>query len=286
MNYKYEKLIRKKASRYHKTNPEEKSEDFLMNKACQEVELYDWGDTDFIVPLRRLLKSCREEGRFNSFGWFYIHSLLTKYLCGRLLIQDQYNKHPQIKKERIHNPLFIISLPRTGTTLLQRLLAQDHANRSLLYWEGLFPAPFPQLSTQKTDSRIQAAEEFLQIRNAVVPSINTIHSACVHQPEECFLLLDKSFISPLLHILFGLPTYYKWMKKQNMSTVYRYYKKQLQILQFTNPHSTQQRWILKSPFHMFGINSLLEVFPDARIVQIHRAPIQSLSSQCSMRTPT
>jgi len=284
MNNKYEKMVRKKASFYHETNPEEKSEVFLMKKACREVGLYDWGDMSFVSPLQRLLNSCREEGCFNSFGWFYIHSLLIKYLCGRLLIQKQCNKYPPIKKERIHKPLFIVSLPRTGTTLLQRLLAQDPVNRTLHYWEGLFPAPFPRLSTQKTDPRIPAAEEFLKIRNAVVPSINTLHSVDVRQPEECFLLLDKSFISPQFHVLFDLPIYYNWLKRQSMATVYRYYKKQLQILQFTNPHSTQQQWILKCPFHMFGINSLLEVFPDARIVQIHRSPIQSLSSLCSMLT--
>ncbi len=284
MNHKYEKLIRKKASRYHKTNPEEKSEDFLMNKACQEVGLYDWGDTGFVAPLRRLLNSCREEGEFNSFGWFYIHSLLTKYLCGRLLIQKQYKQYPQINEEQIRKPLFIVSLPRTGTTLLQRLLAQDHSNRSLLYWEGLFPAPFSGLSEQDADSRVQAAEEFLRIRNAVVPNINIMHSAYVRQPEECFLLLDKSFISPMFHVLFDLPSYYKWLKGQDMLPIYHYYKKQLQLLQFMNPQNAQQRWVLKSPFHMFGINSLLRVFPDACVVQTHRAPIQSLSSLCSMLT--
>ena len=283
MNNKYDKLVRKKASCYHKTNPEEKSEDFLMNNACREVGLYNWGDIDFVVPLRRLLNSCREEGGFNSFGWFYIHSLLTKYLCGRLLIQKYCKQHPKISQERIHKPLFIISLPRTGTTLLQRLLAQDPANRNLLYWEGLSPAPF-QLSPQKKLTRIQNAKKFLQIRNAVIPSINSIHSAHVHQPEECFLLLDKSFISPQLHVLFDLPLYYKWLKKKDMGDVYRYYKKQLQLLQFTNPYGAEQRWVLKCPFHLFGIKSLLEVFPDARIVQIHRAPTQSLSSLCSMLT--
>ncbi|CAK8711478.1 hypothetical protein KKHLCK_00470 [Candidatus Electrothrix laxa] len=284
MDTNFEKLIRKEASCYHKTNPEEKSEDFLMNNACREVGLYDWGDTDFVIPLRMLLNSCREEGGFNSFGWFYIHSLLTKYLCGRLLIQKQYKQYPQISEEQIKKPLFIISLPRTGTTLLQRLLAQDRSNRSLLYWEGLFPAPFSEVSAQKVDSRVQAAEEFLRIRNAVVPNINIMHSVYVRQPEECFLLLDKSFMSPMLHVLFDLPSYYKWLKGQDMLPIYHYYKKQLQLLQFMNPHSAQQRWVLKSPFHMFEINSLLKVFPDACIVQIHRSPIQSLSSQCSMLT--
>ncbi|MCI5125365.1 MAG: sulfotransferase [Candidatus Electrothrix sp. AR5] len=284
MNNKYKNMLRKKASCYHETNPEEKSEEFLMNKACREVELYDWGDMRFVASLRRLLNSCREEGHFNSFGWFYLHSLLIKYLCGRLLIQEYFKKHHKVRQEQIRNPLFIISLPRTGTTLLQRLLAQDYANRNLLYWEGLFPAPFPQLSTPETDPRIQAAKEFLQIRNTVVSNINILHSAYVLQPEECFLLLDKSFISPQFHVLFDLPNYYNWVEQQDMTTVYRYYKKQLQILQSRNPRSSLQRWVLKCPFHMFAINSLLEVFPDARIIQIHRSPIQSISSLCSMLT--
>ncbi|MCI5221164.1 MAG: sulfotransferase [Candidatus Electrothrix sp. AR4] len=284
MNNKYEQLIRKKASCYHETNPEKKSEIFLMNKACREVGVYDWGDTNFVAPLQRLLNSCREEGSFNSFGWFYLHSLLIKYLCGRLLIQKQCNKHHEVEQEQIDKPLFIVSPPRTGTTLLQRLLSQNPSCRSLLYWEGLSPAPYPRSYTQKAAPRIQAAEEFIQIRNTVVPNINMMHSSYARQPEECFHLLDKSFISPRLHVLFDLPSYYKWLKNQDMLSVYRYYKKQLQILQFTNSHSTQQRWILKDPLHMFGINSLLKIFPDACIVQLHRAPIQSLSSLCSMLT--
>lgn len=137
---------------------------------------------------------------------------------------------------------------------------------------------------EETDPRIRSAEEFIQIRNTVVPSINTMHSSYACQPEECFLLLDKSFISPRFHVLFDLSNYYNWLKKQDMFPAYSYYKQQLQMLQSTSLHSAQQRWILKDPLHMFGINSLLEVFPDACVVQIHREPLQSLSSLCSMLT--
>ncbi|WPD21008.1 MAG: sulfotransferase [Candidatus Electrothrix scaldis] len=285
MNNKYEKLFREKASCYHKTNPEEKSEDFLMNKACQKVGLYDWGDTNFVAALRKLLNSFREEGGLNSYGWFFIHSFLTRYLCGRLLVQNQVKQYHEIKEEKIKQPLFIIGLPRTGSTLLQRLLSQAPSCRSLLYWEGLFPAPFSQSYTQQgVDPRIHDAEEFIHIRNSVVQNINTMHSSYACQPEECFLLLDKSFISPRFHVLFDLPDYFDWVKKQDMVPVYLYHKQQLQVLQFTTPHRAQQRWILKDPLHLFGINSLLEVFPDACIVQTHRAPLQSLSSLCSMLT--
>ncbi|MCP4683343.1 MAG: sulfotransferase [Desulfobacterales bacterium] len=275
-------MLKDEAASYYKTNPEKKSEIFLIDKACQEVKLYDWGNTNFVAPLRRLLVSCRKEGGFNSFGWYFIHSLLIKYLCGRLLIQHQYKQYPEIRKEQIRQPLFIIGLPRTGTTFLQRLLSQIPSCRALLYWEALSPAPFPTSNTQKTDPRIQVAKEFLQIRNSVLPTLNIMHSSYVYQPEECFHLLDKSFISPQLHLLFDLPSYYKWLRKQDMLPVYRYYKEQLQILQFTKPHTPQQRWVLKAPLHMFGIKALLEVFPDACIVQPHRSPVQSLASLCSM----
>ncbi|MDU9048415.1 MAG: sulfotransferase [Candidatus Electrothrix sp. Rat3] len=286
MKTRYQKRLKKIASCYYNRNPEEKSEVFLMNKASKKVGLDDWGNTNFVTALSRLLHSCRNEGNLNSFGWFYIHSLMTTYLYGRLTIEEYCKKNPEIKKERIDRPLFIISLPRTGTTLLQRLLTQASCARSLAYWEGLFPAPFPKLypDSQKSDLRIRAAAQFLRIRNTVVPNINMMHPSYIRQPEECFHLLDKEFMSSLFHILFDLPSYYNWLNHQDMLPVYKYYKKQLQILQFSTPRNSRKRWILKSPFHMFGIDHLLKIFPDACIIQTHRSPAQSLSSLCSMLT--
>ena len=266
---------------FYGTTPAEKTEEFFMNAACQATGLSDWGDESFREPLRILLESYKKDAKLNHIGWFMIHQKLTQILCSRLLIRDTLKRNPEILRKKIEKPLFIISQPRTGTTLLQRLLGQDPFNRSLLCWEGLFPAPPPDPETHDIDPRIAETKKILEIQHKIMPEFQIQHSMHATKPEECIFLLEKSLVFHGFHIVNNLPTYYEWLNKQDLTPTYRYHRQQLQILQW---HFPNQRWILKAPIHLHAIEALTTVYPDAYIVQTHRDPCKVIPSSCSLLT--
>jgi len=260
-------------------SPANRSEESLMAAARRRTGLSDWGDDSFREPLGILLESLRKDARLNLLGWIIIHESLTKNLVNRLLIQDELKRHPEILQVPIERPLFIVSMPRTGTTLLQNLLSQDQTNRSLLFWELMSPAPSPEPRTRDIDPRIAKAEKILWLSHKLMPEWATMHPMDAKTPEECFPLLENSFVSYSFAFYGVLPRYLKWIEEQDMVPPYRYYRQQLQLLQFRFP---QKRWVLKAPLHMLCLDALLSVFPDACVVQTHRDPLKVIPSACSL----
>lgn len=257
-------------------------EESLLAAAYQRTGLRDWGeDESFRVPLRILLDAYRKEAKLTLFGRYLIHQKLVKHLANRLLIQQELKRHPDILEVEIRQPLFIVSLPRTGSTLLMRLLAQDAAFRPLLFWEAMAPAPAQEPETRDDDPRIAATEKLLRWQQKILPSLAKIHHFGARQPEECFPLLENSLVFPSFYILANAPSYFQWLteQQQDMTPTYRYYRQQLQILQYRFP---ARRWLLKAPLHMYGLPALLNVFPDAAIVQTHRDLRQVIPSACSL----
>ncbi len=260
-------------------SPANWSEDSLMAAACKNTGLSDWGDESIREPLRVLLESFRKDAKLNSVGWFAVYKTLTRHLSNRLRIQDEVKRHPEILKQEIHKPLFIVSFPRTGTTLLHRLLAQDPANRSLRCWEALCPVPPPDPQTDEVDPRIAATGEELEKFYKIAPNFHAIHSVGAKEQEECFFLFMNTFTSSDFQVYGEIPTYYKWFIKQDLVPAYIFYRRQLQLLQWRYPTS---RWILKAPSHMYGLDALFTVFPDACVLQIHRHPFRTVPSKCSL----
>lgn len=255
------------------------NENSLLAEACRATGLSDWGDDSFREPLRILLKSYREEAKLSPQGCMVIFRELTGYLANRLRIQEEIRQHPQINNESITSPVFIIGLPRSGTTLLQRLLACDPNNRPLLYWEAICPAPVPQIQDRETDPRINAAEQVIQGMHSLVPELAYIHPMGASQPDECIALLANTFVFPYFSTFSHLPSYGKWFKKQDMTKIYQYYRTELQLLQL---FVKSKRWVLKCPFHLSSGQAILDVFPDALIIQTHRQPNKIIPSMCSL----
>lgn len=251
----------------------------LMAAACRKTGLSDWGDDNFLEPLHILLESCRKEANLSSLGWMVFHEQITNHLSNRLLIQNELKRNPEIYNEPIEKPLFIVSLPRTGTTLLQKLLFQDTTYRSLLCWESRTPIPPPGPNTCGDNIRITKVEKELKRLYKIAPKLALIHHMKANEPEECNSLLANSLTFYTFHIFLNLPTYSQWLKTCDMVPVYQYYKLQLQMLQSRLP---RKPWILKSPFHTLSLDALLTVFPDACILQTHRDPSKVLSSSCSL----
>ena len=256
-----------------------RSETSLMDAACRKTGLSDWGNEDFLIPLQILIESYRKDARLNHSGWIRNHELIIHHLCNRLLIQNTINSYPEIRQEQIHHPLFIVGMPRTGTTFLHRLISQDPSNRSPLFWETRNPAPPPDIRTYDTDPRIEHTNNHIKNLHKATPELPSIHLLDARVPEECMLLLANNFVSTFFRLFATIPQYMKWLYQQDMIPTYRYHREQIKILQFRYPTC---RWVLKAPEHMFAMQALLSIYPDACIVQTHRDLYQSIPSLCSL----
>ncbi|WP_019504294.1 sulfotransferase [Pleurocapsa sp. PCC 7319] len=254
------------------------SETSLLSTAQNQSQLSDWGNEDFRVALQILLKSLEREANLNFMGRLILRKYFLQLLVNRLKIQDTFKHHPEILQVPIRKPLFITGLPRTGTTFLHRLLAQDPNCRWLHLWELYNPCPPPEKYNAETDARIEIARKFIQRQQNLAPALAIAHALDAQAPEEGNQLFEHSFASMLFEFRFCVPSYGAWLKTQDMVAQYQYFRQQLQLLGW----HWSGRWVLKEPVHLFHLDALLEVFPDACIVQTHRAPFEVMPSMCSL----
>lgn len=254
-------------------------EESLRRAARARTGLADFGDPTFVEPLRLLLASLEREAELQPFGRLFARRVLVHTLANRLRLEDDWKRHPAILDERVHAPLFVLGPSRSGTTLLFKLLTGDPAHRWLSYWEAHTPSPPPVRETYAVDARRRAARREVRALDYLVPNLLAIHEFEAEGPEECFPLLANTLAGVQFSWMFDVPTYDRWLTDYDMTGAYRYYRQQLQLLQWRCPG---ERWVLKSPVHLFAINALLASFPDARIVQLHRDPLAVLPSTCSL----
>jgi Sulfotransferase family len=250
----------------------------LIADALKQTHLSDWGDQSFIDSLDVLLNSLNQEANLSLMGRLLLKKYLTDLLVNRLKIQSTFNTHPEILNVPIERPLFITGLPRTGTTFLHRLLAQDPKFRWLHLWELFQPCPPPELAHANTDPRIQATEKLMKKYRALAPLLSTAHLIEIQIPEEGNQLFEHAFSNWLFLFRSHVPTYETWLRSQSMVPQYKYYQQQLQLLSWRWPG----RWLLKAPCHLRNLEALIKIFPDACIVQTHRDPSSVVPSLCSL----
>ena len=237
----------------------ELKEESLLQAAQSLTKLDDFGDESFLRPLKVLLKSLEEEASLNFMGRYLLWQYFVKLLVNRLKIQEQFNRYPEIFQVQIKKPLFVLGLPRCGTTFLFNLLCQDPNSRWLHLWELLNPCPPPEAQTSLRDPRIQQAQKSLKLYDWVAPNLKVTHYYNPRGPEECNKLFEHNFVSPLFAVKNNVPSYYQWLvERQDLFTLsYKYYRQQLQLLSWK---WQEEHWVLKAPFHLAHINSLLKVF--------------------------
>src|SRR5438477_9248428 len=186
--------------------------------------------------------------------------------------------YPDIARQAISEPLFIVGLPRSGTTLLHHLVAADPEYRSPLMWEVMSPSP-PTPAIEKR--RIQRATQSCNFFNWLAPTFRYVHAVGAELPQECIGLMAPTFMSDQFDAMYYVPSYRAWFFRQDLRPAYEYHRRFLQHLQFRRP---ARRWILKAPTHMSAMPGLLSVYPDALFVQTHRTPVDSMASVSSLVT--
>ena len=251
-------------------------ESSLIDAAWRHTGLADFGDDAFREPLGRLLHSLEHEARLNLMGKLAARQEILQLLVNRLHLQRDRKAWPGIAAQTIARPLFITGLPRTGTTLLHSLLAQDPQNRSPLTWEVMYPSP-PDGTDVK--QRITRARKNLAWLDRLAPGFKAIHLSGAELPQECVAIMSHAFMSDEFDTLFNVPSYRSWFESGDMRPAYACHRQFLQHLQF---HLPAQRWVLKAPAHMLSPGALFDTYPDARIVQTHREPLDVIPSTASL----
>ena len=252
----------------------------VLAKAIKKAGSADFGDEDFREGLVSFLESAEREGELTLLGRLMVQGYATGNLVNRLKLVDWRKRHPEVEKEEIVRPLFIVGLPRTGTTILHSVLEQDPANRSPLAWEIQHPVPPGTPETFQSDPRIATMQKTLEQLFALVPGFEAMHPMSATQPEECVAIFTQCFRSEQLQVQFNVPSYQAWVDDAEMRSTYEYHKRFLQHVQSGGVRG--ERWVLKSPAHLNKIDTLLDVFPDARIVHTHRDPIRVCASVASL----
>ncbi|WP_320837641.1 sulfotransferase [Zhongshania sp.] len=256
----------------------------LLREATEVTGLSDFGDDSFREPLAVLVKSLNDEANLNAGGRFGQYQRILNILINRLRVEAWIAKYPEILNEDIVAPVVIIGLQRTGSTFFHRILAADKRFYAPLWYEVRNPAPELDWDFKTKDSRISSAEAEVAAMLAANPEIAAIHPMDPIAADEDILLLEHSFYSTVPDAFCNVPTYGKWNDENDNTPAYQYLKRLLQFLQWQKKCSGQQAacWLLKTPHHIHHIATLLKVFPDAKIVQTHRDPLQTIPSAASM----
>ena len=240
--------------------------DHLIAAARTQAGLEDFGVDSFREGLEILVCSLRDEARLNAAGEAVIYPRLVGHLVNRLQIEDWYRRCPEIDDVPIVAPLFGISLPRTGSTVLSFLLAQDPGVRFLRQWESSQPAP-PPSTVAGPDPRIGTAAERVGAKEHTPSDVNG--------PIECLDIMALDFKTQMYHAFARIPTYAAWVTDADLTSTYLYERRVLKLLQWGED---VRPWRLKSPAHMLWIEYLIGAFPDARFVMTHRDPTDVLLS--------
>ena len=251
----------------------------LITAARRRTNLENTGDDRFLEGLGRIVSE--SAGRYTGLGDAVLRSLLVKALEVRLRSVDYIKRHPDVLEVPIDKPIIVLGLPRSGTTLLQNLLAASPDRAQLEFWELMSVAPINEADLEADkQQRIRELARLLRAANLFIPELDRIHHATPTTPEEDWQLLVPSFQALAFQSAFGLEEYGRWLQGDaDMVWAYREFKQRLQIILHQRP---RQRLVLKCPDHLWFIDALTEVFPDAHIVQTRRDPVDCIASYASM----
>ncbi len=251
----------------------------LLGAARAETGLADFGDPTFRAGLDVLADALECEANLNDLGRFALGGLILGYLRERLYIEDWYRRHPEIEAQEIRAPVFVTGLPRTGTTALSNLLAEDPAARSLRMWESHRPTPPPEAATYGNDPRIAEADAMLEGMKLAAPDLARMHDDTGSSPTENQDLLGQHFRTQHFDGHADVPSYVRWWSQCDMAPAYHHHARVLKLLQWRCPPT---RWNLKSPPDVWHLDALTAAYPDIRIVWTHRDPVKVLPSVCTL----
>jgi len=255
--------------------------DALLEAAVAKARSDAFGDMWFLEPLGVLVDALNSEAQLNEIGFAYTERRLAALLVDRLRLRQYQQDHPEVLEEQVHLTAEICGLPRTGSTLLHRLLAASPQLTSTASWECTYPLPFPGESAE-AEVRKEKAQKMMAMFLELSPDFADIHTVSWEQPEEDILLLDRTFTAMSWDSFYWVPSYGVWLRSYDQSRAYAELREWLQALQHQAPWRQGRKWVLKSPHHLTAVDTVLDEFPEAKIVMTHRAVTSAVPSYASM----
>lgn len=255
--------------------------DDLHASASRAVGLEDFADGEdrHREALGVLLDSLHTDAGLTPAGSKYWRSVLKGALVARLVAQAGFAADPAQAGVEIERPVVVTGLPRTGTTALHRLLGADPANQGLELWLTEVPGPRPPRERWEDDPTYRGLRDLYAGFMSENPDYGGVHYISADDLEECWQLLRQSLTSVSYECLARLDGYSAWLQGVDWVPAYRRHRRNLQLI---GAHDPGRRWVLKNPSHLFALDALLEVYPDAVVVQTHRDPRRSMASMFSL----
>jgi hypothetical protein len=253
--------------------------DDLLAAASTATGLDDFGADGFREGLAVYCESALSEAKLNDVGVMAVQGNIVASLANRLRVVDWAARHPDVADERIEAPIVVIGMFRAGTTFLSNLLDQDRRNRALLRWEAGDSVPPPTPATARSGPRVDAARANSDMLEELNPKMAAIHHEEADGPTECIAVMSQDFKSLSWEAISNVPAYGQWLHAVDQRSAYEYHRLVLQVLQHGG---VRGRWTLKSPHHAIALEALTAVYPDARLLLLHRDPVVLCASVCSL----
>jgi hypothetical protein len=232
---------------------------------------------DFEPGLRMLIDACEQEADLSLFGRVSLRWDILRLLGNALRLERAEADSPTIVHGAIEAPIFITGLPRSGTTFLHTLLAQDPGNMTPLSWQTM--QPYPDRRDRPRDQRVARTERELRAFRYLSPDVDGLHPLAATTPQECTEITAHVFESLRFDTTYWTPSYLDWLEKRGHAAAFQFHKRFLQHLQVQDgPAGSGRRWVLKCPDHVFTLDAILASYPDARFVFVHRHPAAVLAS--------
>jgi hypothetical protein len=225
--------------------------------------------------LRRLIAALDADSDLTMFGRFSVRWDFLRLLRNAQLVEDRLAADPALAAAPVAAPIFILGLPRSGTTFLHNLLARDPQNLVPRNWQTIYPAPRPADFDAARDKRARTVAGQLKFFEAMAPGFADHHPTDADSPQECSEITAHVFQSLRFDTTFRVPAYQAWMDAHGHAEAFAFHKKFLQVLQ---EGAGEARWVLKCPDHTFSLDAILQTYPDARFVVVHRDPVAVFGS--------
>jgi hypothetical protein len=251
----------------------------LHESATRLTGLSDFGADDYSDGLAVILESYARDADLTPTGSKVARVGLRGALGARLLAEAAWQAHPEYAAVPVERPIFVTGLPRSGTTALHRLLTADPGHQGLELWLAEMPQPRPPRETWPDNPVFQAIQAGYERHHVEHPEFMGVHYIAADTVEECWQLLRQTLRSVSYECLAHLPTYSAWLQGQDWTGPFRRHKRNLQMIGLNEPG---KRWVLKNPSHLFSLDAIMAVYPDALVVQTHRVPRTVIGSMCSL----
>ena len=258
------------------------SRDALIVQAKEQTELSDFGNEWFFENIDALIPSLNKQAKLSTEGSYGAQHMIVSGLVNRLRHVQYVKDNPEIVQEQVSVRAVLTGLPRTGSTMLHRMLSAAPNLTGVRWYETQNYVPLDGETRGDPAPRLEAAKGVLAYMLEKIPELMSIHPMDIRQPDEEVIILGQLFSSSMIESTYFVPDYAVWLSEQSPRKAYEDLIDILKSLQWQDPTRQGKSWVLKTPGHLMGLQTVLDVFPDAKIVMTHRDPVSTIPSYCSM----